>query len=556
MAAPGSLHWLFGLIRPHRGRLATVLLLSVALSGVSLAQPYLTKLIIDDGLLARRLDLVAWLCAAMLGATALAAGLGALNRWHYVTLSGQVLFALRESLFRHLQRLSPAFYARRPLGDLLARLDGDVAELQRFAVDGVLAAVNAVIVLTGTLVVMSLLSPSLTLLAFVALPAQVLVLKLLRPLVERQTRRLRERSSALTAFFVDALSSMKLAQACAAERRERQRLAGLNRAFLGELRRAELTGHAGTAIPGLLGGIATAAVFLAGGVLVVEGSLTVGTLVAFTAYLARAAGPVGTLLGLWVGHKRARVSLGRVMELLDEPAAVFAPAIPLSLPSSASGAIRIEGLRFGFDPALPPVLDGLAVVIPAGAKVGIVGVSGAGKSTLIDLLHRHYDPDAGRILLDGIDLRELRLEELRRRIAVVGQDALLIPGSIAENIRYAAPDATAAQVLRAAEAAQVLEFAATLPAGLGTPVGERGLALSGGQRQRVAIARAILQDPLVLVLDEATAAVDAGTERMIAEALDRLFAGRTRLVISHHGQPLSGVDAVVALGRGRLEPAA
>ncbi len=546
--ADGSLRWLFGLVRPHFGRLAAVLGMSAALSGVGLAQPYLTKLIIDDGLLAGRLDFVAWLCAAMLAAAVLGAGLAALNRWHYVTLSGRILFALRERVFAHLQRLSPAFYARRPLGDVVSRLDGDVAELQRFAVDGLLAAVNAVLVLGGTLAAMLLLSPKLTLLALVALPAQMLVTIFLRPVVERQTRRLREANGVLTGFLLDNLSRMKLVQASGAAGRERARLSILNASYLRDLRRAELTGQAGAAVPGLLGGIATALVFLAGGALVVDGALTIGAWVAFTAYLARAAGPVATLLGLWLAQKRARVSLQRVRALLDEPPAVSEAAQPLSLPPGGRGEIRFEDVRFAFDPA-NPVLAGVSATIAGGTKAGIVGISGAGKSTLVDLLHRHYDPQSGRILLDGVDLRALRLDELRRRIAVVGQDVQLVAGSIADNIRYAVPDAMDAAVEQAARLAQVLE---DWPDRLDTPVGERGLALSGGQRQRVAIARAILQDPLVLVLDEATAAVDDGRERLIGEALDRLFAGRTRIVVSHRPAPLAGAAQILGLDGGRI----
>jgi ATP-binding cassette subfamily B protein len=552
MADAGSPRWLLGLVRPHLGRLGAVLGMSAALSGVALAQPYLTKLIIDDGLLAGRIDRVGWLCAAMLASAVLGAGLAALNRWHYVTVSGRVLFALREMVFAHLQRLSPDFYARRPLGDVVSRLDGDVAELQRFAVDGLLAAVNAVLVLGGSLAVMLLLSPGLTLLAFVALPAQMVILALLRPVVECQTRRLREANGVLTGFLLDNLSRMKLVQACGAAERERARFSALNDGYLRDLRRAELTGQAGAAIPGLLGGIATALVFLVGGAMVVDGGMTVGTLVAFTAYLARAAGPVGTLLGLWLAQKRARVSLQRVRALLAEAPAVIEAARPSSPAAQGRGEIRFEDVSFAFDPAAP-VLTGISVTMEAGGKVGVVGVSGAGKSTLVDLLHRHYDPQAGRILLDGIDLRELRLDELRRRIAVVGQDVQLVAGSLAENIRYAVPDASDSAVKEAAQLAQVWEFAEALPEGLDTQVGERGLALSGGQRQRVALARAILQDPLVLVLDEATAAVDEGRERLIGETLERLFAGRTRIVVSHRPVPLVGADQVLVLEGGRVE---
>lgn len=558
MAPARPFIWLFGFVRPRAPRLGLVLLLSLAATGLGLAQPWLTKLVIDDGLLAGRMDLLAWFCGLLLALALLGAAVGALNRWHYLTLSGQILFALRESLFRHLQRLSPVFYARRAGGDLLARIDGDVAEIQRFAVDTVLAAVNAVLALCGALLLMLLLSPWLTLVAAVALPLQFLAVRLLRPRIERLARRVRERSGAVTAFLVERLALVKLAQAMGTGDRETARLTTLHQSYLGDLRRLELAGFAGASIPGLLNGLSAAAVFLAGGAMVIDGRLTIGTLIAFIAYLGRAAGPVNTLLGLYIAQRRARVSLERVMELLREPPAVRDPERPLALPPGGRGNIRIEAVSFGFSEARP-LLEGAEAIIPAGVKLGLAGASGIGKSTLVDLLQRHYDPQAGRILLDGIDLRHLRLAELRRRIAVVAQDTLLVPGTIADNIRYAAPLASDAEVARAAEQAGLTAGEAALE----QRVGERGGGLSGGERQRLAIARALLQNPLVLILDEATAAVDRAAERRIAATVDRLFAGRTRIVVSHHPDALADADAVLELEagrlvprRGRLEPAA
>lgn len=554
-AAPsrGDLRWLFGYVRPQARRLALVLALALASSALALVQPYLTKLLIDDGLLHGRVDVVARVAALIVAASVLATALGAANQWQYVALSARVLFAMREAVYRHLQRLSPAFYARTAPGEILARLDGDVAEIQRFAVDPLLSSANAVIVLAGTLGFLVVLSPPLSLLALALLPAEVLFLRRMRRAIESRTRAVRRAASAITVFLVETLGAMKLVQSMGAEEREARRLASLNRGFLGDLLGLQMTQFAAGAVPNLLVTLSTAAVFVAGAALVAGGRLSLGGLVAFSAYLARATAPVQTLLGVYVAARRARVSVERVRELLDEPAAVEAPAQPRPLPAGARGEIRFEGVSFAHAGRAERLLDTIDGVVPGGSKVAVTGVSGAGKTTLVDLLHRHYDPASGRILLDGVDLRELDLGELRRRVAVVAQDAPVLSGTIADNIRYAAPEASDEEVRRAAALAQLDDFVAGLPRGYDTEIGPRGAALSGGQRQRLAVARALLQRPLVLVLDEATSAVDAAAEARIVAAIDELFA-TTRIVISHHPEALRGADRRLGLVDGKLVP--
>jgi ATP-binding cassette subfamily B protein len=459
------------------------------------------------------------------------------------------LFALRLALFRHLQRLPPTFYARWRSGDLLARLDGDVAEIQRFAVDALLAAVSATIGLFGALALMIALSWQLSVIAFVLLPLEFLFLRRMRPRVEATTRALRERGSDLAAFLVERLGAIKFTQSVAAEAREAGGLDGLQGHFRRDLLRQQMTGYVAGAVPGFLTTASNALVCVIGGWLAIQGALTLGTLIAFTAYLGRATGPVQSLLGLYVAAQRALVSLRRVAELQREQPLVTAPLQPKRL-LTRGGAIRFEHVRFGYGAG--EVLKGADLAIAPGEKVGLIGLSGAGKTTLIDLLQRHYDPEGGRILLDGVDLRELDLAELRRRVAVVAQDTVLLKGSLLDNLRYAAPDASEADVRGAARRAEVDAFASALPQGYASDVGTAGSALSGGQRQRIAIARALLQDPLVLVLDEATSAVDQATEARIIDAVDQLFGERTRLVISHRPATLRGVDRLIELADCRL----
>jgi ATP-binding cassette subfamily B protein len=545
-----ALAWAYGFVRPRAKALGVVFVLSLAVTLVVTAQPYIMKLMIDDGVLAGDLGVLAWLTALMLATGVLNLVFGGLNRYCHVRLSGLVLFAMRESVYRHLAKLSPAFYARARSGDILQRLDGDVAQIQRFCVDTLLAGLNGILGFAGALTLMLILSWKLSLVALVLLPAEFFYLRAMRPKVERRTRRVRERVSDISAFLVETLPAIKFIQSVGAEEREARRLGGLNRSYLGDLLRLQVTEFLTAAVPNLLTSVSRAAVFLAGGWMIVEGEFTLGGLIAFSTYLGFATGPVHSLLGIYVGFMRLRVSLARVMMLTDAELDVEAPAKARPLPENAKGAISIDGVKFSYPGSDEAVLENANLDVPAGAKIGIIGASGAGKTTLIDLLHRHFDPGEGSIALDGVDLRSLDPAHLRRRVAVVAQDVVLFRGSIADNIRYGRPDATNDDVRDAANRAQIDDFITGLPQGYDTTVGERGARLSGGQRQRLAIARALLQDPLVLILDEATSAVDQETEARLIEAVDDLFGKRTRLVISHRPEALVGADRIVEIADG------
>jgi len=538
---------MIGLLAARRWRLAVVLGLSLLASGLALAPPWLAKLLVDDGLIGRRMDLVGLYCALMLGTSLVSMAVSAGNRWHYLSLSGEILFALREQVLAHLRRLPPDFVARRGTGDILSRIDGDVAEIQRFTVDSLLAAVNATLVLIGLLTVMAAISPLLMVPALVLLPLQIIVARRLRPRVEAMTRKLRESNGEISRYLVETLRTLKLISVMGGAERDQARFAGLNRSYLNELRRTELFAQTAGGLPALFNGLAAAAVFLLGGRMILEGSLSLGALLAFSLYLGRAAGPANTLTGLILAQRRARVSLLRVAEILDQPPGVEPPARPRPLPSDAKGEISLCRVGFGY-PGGKPILNNVSAEFRAGSKIGIVGASGVGKSTLIDLLHRHYDPCDGSILLDGIDLRDLDTAVLRQSIAVVDQDTMLVSGSVADNIRLASPDASDAAIAEAARLAGLEGL------GLTRIIGEGGISLSGGERQRVSIARALLRRPLVLILDEATSALDLGASRRISAAIDTLFGDRTRIVISHHPETLSGADIVLELSGQGLVP--
>ncbi|MFZ5959979.1 ABC transporter ATP-binding protein [Pseudomonas knackmussii] len=545
-----ALNWLYGFVKPQRLAILGLLGLSFCASLLVLAQPWLTKLVIDDGLLARDFPMLALLAGAMILVGLVGTVLSGLNRYLHTRLSGRILFALRDALYRHLQTLSPTFFARRRIGDLMSRLDGDVAEIQRFAVDSLFSAVSSVIGLVGSLALLLTLSWKLSVLVLVLVPLDVLWLRWMRRKVEREARNLRERSADMSSFFVETLPAMKFIQSAGQQSREAGRLEGLGQNYLGQLLRLQLTEFFTQAVPGTLMSLSRACAFLVGGYWVVQGSWQLGSLIAFSTYLGMAIGPVQSLLGLYVALQRMTVSLGRVMELRGEAPGVVSPAQPKAMPNV--GELRLDNLGFSHVGRHQPVLREVNAVIPAGRKVALSGPSGVGKSTLIDLLQRFYDPDQGRILLDGVDLRELDLLQLRRRIAVVSQELVLFRGSLADNLSYAAPHVTRVDIERVAALAQLDSLIASLPEGLDSPLGERGQQLSGGQKQRIAIARALLQDPLILVLDEATSQVDESTEREVIAAIDRLFAGRTRILISHRTSTLAEADLRLELQDGTL----
>ncbi|HBO4623432.1 TPA: ABC transporter ATP-binding protein [Pseudomonas aeruginosa] len=534
-----ALSWLYSFVRPHWLAIIGLLGLSICASLLVLVQPWLIKLLIDDGLLGRDFSMVVQIAGLMILAGLLGTALSVVNRYLHTRLSGRILFSLRDDLYRHLQTLSPSFYGQRRIGDLMSRLDGDVAEIQRFAVDSLFSAVSSVIGLICAVVMLLTLSWKLALLVLVLIPLDVIWLRWMRRKVERDVRQLRERSADLSSFMVETLPVMKFIQSAGQQRRESTRLELLGQGYMSQLLRLQVTEFFTQAVPGTLTSLSRACAFLIGGYWVVQGTWQLGALIAFSTYLGMAVGPVQSLLGLYVAIQRMTVSLGRVMELRGEVPAVLSPLNPQPIPTD--GDLRFDAVHFTH-PGRRSTLCGIDARIPYGLKVALSGGSGVGKSTLIDLLQRHHDPQSGRVLLGEVDLREFDLLELRRRIAVVSQDIVLFRGSLADNLAYAVAGASREAIAEVARLAQLDSLIASLPEGLDSPLGERGQQLSGGQKQRIAIARALLQDPLILVLDEATSAVDEATEREVIAAIDQLFVGRTRILISHRPSTLANAD--------------
>jgi ATP-binding cassette, subfamily B, bacterial len=545
-----ELRWALGFVLPYRKTLGAVLALSLAGTVVALFIPYLTKLLVDDALVGRNAEALYRIVALFLALTVLNFAINVGSGLVYARTSAGVLFDMRLALYRHLQTLSPRFYARTPLGEIVSRINNDIGEIQRVVSDTALAWIGHLLFLGGAIAVMLWLDPRLFAISVLLLPASVVALIHYRRRLEGSIGELRSRSAEIGTFLIETLQAMRLIAGFNAQEREAGRFRERNDAFVSAMLRMQWLRYLSGGLPHLILAIGTALVFLYGGVRVISGTLTLGTFVAFMAYQMRLLGPVQGLMGLYANLATVRVSLRRVHELLETPAEVVERPDSRPIPTTP-GELRLEAVRFAFGEE-PPVLDGVTLRVRAGERVAIVGASGSGKSTIADLLLRHLDPQAGRILLDGVDLRELRLADVRRHVGTVEQEPFLFHVSLLENVRYARPEATEWEVRQALIVAGLEDLLQRIPEGLRTVVGERGKRLSVGERQRVALARAILSDPAVLVLDEPTAALDPVTEAITMEGVQRERRTRTLVVITHRLELARRFDRVVVLSGGRI----
>ena len=536
---------------PYWRQLAVVVLLSGLNTLLSLTQPYLSKLLVDGALVGRDVAALYWTVALFAAASLGGFALTALIGLRYTRVSAGVLFDMRLEVYRHLLRLSPRFYARTPLGDILARVNNDVSEIQRVASESLLAWVGNVLFLAGSVAAMLWLDVRLALIGLALVPVAGWVLARTRAALAGHIRAMRESSAAIGSFLVETLQAVRLVATSNAQTRESDRFRSTNARFVRALMSMQLWSYLTGSAPGLVLSAGYVVVFVYAGRRVIADTLTLGTFIAFMAYYMRLFQPVQALMGLYSNLTTVQVSLSRVYELLDARPDVVEAADPIRL-ASVQGAIEFSGVSV--DLGRGQILQSVSFSVGPGETLALVGPSGSGKSTIADLLVRLIDPDAGVVRLDGVDLKRVSLEDLRRHVVLVDQEPALLHASIEENIRYVRPDAPETEVQQAIVAAGVDEILARLPDGIRTVVGERGLALSAGERQRVAIARALLADPQVLVLDEPTAALDPVSERQVLAGYQRAMRGRTTILITHHLSLASEADRVVVLGdRGILE---
>ena len=540
-------------LKPYRGKVVLATLSLMVAAGTVLAFGACLRALIDLGFAQGRPDILNYALASLL-AVALVLAIASGTRFYLVSWLGErVVGDLRKDLFAHVVRLGPAWFEIKRLGDVMSRISADAQLIEQVIGSSASVALRNSLMCAGGIVMLIVTNPKLALMALAVVPLTVAPIVLFGRKVRALSREAQARMADMVSEGGETLDAVRTVQAFAQEDRAAQSFGqATERAFVAAVRRITRRAIMTTLVIFI---VFAAVGFLLwmGGHDVLTGRISAGDLTAFVFYAVLVASSGGAISETIGDLQRASGAAERLAELASEPPVLVEPANPMSLPRPTQGTVAFEGVSFRY-PTRPDslALDRFDLAVAPGETVAIVGPSGAGKTTVFNLLLRFYDPEAGTVRLDGLDIRELRFAELRRALAIVPQEPVLFSASVADNIRYGRPDASDAEVRAAADAASATGFIETLPQGFATDLGVRGLRLSGGQRQRLAIARALLCDPAVLLLDEATSALDAESELAVQQALDRLMHKRTTLVIAHRLATVQKADRIVVVDGGRV----
>ncbi len=550
-----KVRWLFGLLRPYRGRVAWMMLALVLATAASLAPPYLAGLAIDKGIVPGDLNALTLIVVAFLASAAIYWAATYVQTYLVGWVGQRALQDLRERIYTHLQSMSLGFYTRNRPGVLISRMTNDVQALDTLVTDGIVTMVSSVLTLIGVVVILLAIDVQLALITFLTFPVLAIGSIVFRVASASAYRLTREKIANITAFLQESLSGVRVVRSFGQEPRHLAEMSVLNeenRAV--NMRTVYLNASYFPAVE-LLSAIGTAAILLFGGYQVIDGNVEIGVLVAFVGYLQTFFDPIQQISQLYTTYQQGMAALDKIFELLDTEPDLVDPPNAID-PGEIRGAIDLEDVWFGYgdepDREQDWALRDIDLRILPGQTVALVGETGAGKSTLAKLVARFYDPQRGRILIDGVDVRELDSNALRSRLGIVPQEGFLFSGTIADNVAFGRPGADREDILDALHTVGGEPLIEGLPAGLDTEVGERGTSLSAGERQIVAFARALLAEPRILILDEATSNVDVRTERRIERGLERLLVGRTAIVIAHRLSTIRRASRIVVLEHGTI----
>jgi ATP-binding cassette subfamily B protein len=543
------------LFRDHRGQLAIVTVIIVASSIVSMASPFLLRAVIDKALPERNVGLLVWLVIGMVAVAAITSAFGVVQTWISTKVGQQVMHRLRTDVFSHLHRQSIAFFTRTRTGEVQSRITNDIGGMESVVTSTATSIASNLTTAVATAVAMAALSWRLSLVSLVVLPPSIYLTRKVAHM-RRSITAARQRELADLNVTIEeglSISGVQLSKTMGTGRELVRRFTESSQRLIDLELRSELAGRWRMASMSIIFAAIPAIIYLSAGLPMTAGTMTIGTLVAFTALQSNLFRPLMGLLGVGVSLTSSLALFARIFEYLDLPIEVDDPTEPVDVdPAAITGHVRLDDVTFSYPGSDTAALAGITIDVPAGSTLALVGETGSGKSTLAALVARLYDPTAGRVTVDGVDLRDMRLADLAGIVGVVSQETYLLHTTVRENLRYAKPDATDAEIEEAAKAAQVHDLIAGLPDGYDTVVGSRGHRFSGGEKQRIAIARTLLRNPRVLVLDEATSALDTETERAVQRAFDTLAEGRTTITIAHRLSTVRDADQIVVIDQGRV----
>jgi len=551
-----KVRWMIGLLRPYRGRMALMFVFLLIETGAGLAPPFLAGRAIDAGIRTGDLGALDWIVGAFVVVAILYAAATYAETYLVGWVGTRALQDLRERIFTHIQGMSIGFFTRNNPGVLISRMTNDVEALQQLVTDGVVTIFSSSLTLIGVVVILLALDVKLALITFLTFPLLAIASVIFRIVSAGAYRATRERIAAVTAYLQESLSGVRVVRSFGQEPRHVDEMTELNEANRQiNMKTVYLNASYFPAVE-LLAAIGTAVILLYGGSQAINGAIEIGIIVSFVGYLTTFFEPIQQLSQLYTTYQQGMAALDKIFDLLDtEPDMVDAPgAID---PGTIRGEIELDDVWFSYSDADPVpkgswVMEGVDLHVPPGQTLALVGATGAGKSTFAKLVARFYDPQKGRVLVDGHDLKGVQQRALRRQLGIVPQEGFLFSGSVRENVAFGRPDASLEEIEEAIATVGATEFVNGLPDGIETQVGERGVQLSAGQRQLVAFARALLAEPRILILDEATSNVDVRTEKTIEKGLERLLHGRTAIVIAHRLSTIRRAGKIVVLEHGKI----